>query len=1304
MKALLVTLILMIGGISSIAYSQSADSTKTKPVLYVVGTSHLDTQWRWDIRTTINEYIPATFADNYKLFEQFPGYTFSFEGSFRYQLLKEYRPDLYARLKPYVDAGRWRVTGSWVDAVDVNIPSFESLVRHTLYGNGFYKREFGVKSRDVFLPDCFGFGYALPSIASHCGLKSFSTQKLAWGSWIGIPFDIGIWEGVDGSALVAAVNPSEYVSRIETDLTRDTLWLNTAERLRKSSDMAAAFRYFGTGDIGGAPDSTSVSWLQKSLTSDGPLEVRSIGADDIVDLVTDADRSRLPRYKGEMVMTRHGVGCYTSQAAMKRWNRKNELLADATERASVTASLLGGIEYPTVALRETWERFLWHQFHDDATGTSIPEAYVFSWNDEVLCQNRFAGMLTHAASAVTTQLDTRAKGIAVTVYNPVSIDRKEVVEVALQGTAGSTGAVRVFGPDGTEVPSQVIAPQSDSVRAVFLADVPSVGWAVYDVRMSATAFQSTGTVSATLASLENSCYTVKLDANGDVASIHDKRHDRELLAAPIRLAKLFDKPNAWPSWELDYDEVEADPQSYVSGPAVVEVVESGPVRAAVLITRQAGKSTFKTRLSLSEGDWADRLTFDCEIDWYERETLLKATFPFTASNEHVTYDIGLGTIQRGRNHPKLYEVPGQQWADLTSSHGDYGVTVLNDSRYGWDHPDSNTVRLSLIHTPGVFDSWSWVKDQRSQDNGRHQVSFAIVGHRGDWREGRAVMQGVAFNQPLIAFQTSQHVGTLGKRHSLARVQPERGSVLVNAIKRAEESEEIIIRLRETSGMAAHDVTVHFAAPIVSAREVDGSEDPLGSATIADGKLLTSLGPYQPRAFAVRLQPMASTTPSLAPTSTPIDLPYNLDGISLDENRLDGDFEGGRTIAGELLPDTIIDRNVKFVPGSRADRALNVVSCNGQTVALPSTHFNSISLLLNAVGGPAEGVFSIDGHDTSIWIQDYAEPIAQWNNRLVGGSFVEEPDQISPGYINRQDIGWFGTHRHNAHNENEAYQFTYLFRVDLPVSAGVKSLTLPQNPRIRVFCATAVNDPHDSALPAHPLYDELSATLPRVIAHRKSFVDSLLVELSSPTPGAVLRYTVDGTDPNESSPMYAGPIIITETTNLKARAQHATIDDAYVAVSTFSRLEMTDPIAPPKSVSGLACRYYEGSWDKLPGFDTLKVKKSAVLDSVAVPPFARDEDYGVVLTGFITVPSDGLYDFFIGSDDGSDFRIADTLLIDNDGLHGMGDVEGAIGLRAGTHPIQIRMFQKKGDEGLRLMVDGPGIRKQSVPPSWLSHRK
>ncbi|MEW5701814.1 MAG: glycoside hydrolase family 38 C-terminal domain-containing protein [Candidatus Zixiibacteriota bacterium] len=1306
------TAVVLLG--TAIGHSQSADETKSaeKPILQVVATSHLDTQWRWSIRTTIDHYIPATFADNFRLLDQFPHYTFSFEGAFRYMLLKEYRPDLYARLGPYVAARRWRLAGSWIDAVDVDMPSFESLVRQTLYGNGFFKREFGVTSRDVLLPDCFGFGYALPSIAAHCGLKSFSTQKLTWGSSVGVPFHIGLWEGVDGSVLAAALSPGDYVSEIEGDLTKDSVWIRKAKHQSDTSGLAAAYRYFGTGDTGGAPAYSSVEWLEQSQQSDGPLSVRSVGSDDLVDLVSMADARRLPRYRGELLMTRHAVGCYTSQAAMKRWNRKNEMLADATERAAVMARILGGADYPRDALRATWIRFLWHQFHDDLTGTSIPEAYEFSWNDEILCQNRFAGMLTHAVEAISPRFDTWVVGVPLLVYNPLAFARQEVVTATVTFPSGAPATARVFAGDGREVPSQVVRRESGNLEVTFLADVPSVGCAVYDVRPAQTPCAMSTGLSVTAGMLENHRYRVTVDPSGNVISIVDKSEGRELLASPIRWELLFDKPNRWPSWEIDYDEISAPSRTVVGGPAEIEIVEKGPARVALAVTRRTGTSVFHTTISLAAGDTGDRVAFTSEVDWQERETLLKAAFPLTTANEYVTYDLGLGTIQRRRNHPLLYEVPGQQWADLTTPHGEYGVAILNDCKYGWDHPDSATVRLSLIHTPGVFDSWSWVGDQSSQDIGHHRFAYALVGHRGDWRHGAVVARAACFNQPLRAFQVPRHEGPLGKSYSLLLVScgdaegragdaELRAPVVVNTIKMAEDSDELIFRLRETEGVAAPDVRVHFAVPIVAAREVNGAEESMAIAPVSNGELRTSLGPYQPRAFAVRLQDL-TLAPLPRPECRSLPLPFDLDGISLDDNRRDGDFDAGHTVAGELLPDTLVDHDIMYTFGSTMPGAKNVLSCHGQSLPLPSGSSGRLCLLATAVGGPASGTFSVDGHDTTLWIQDYAQPIGQWNDRLATGSFTDVPERIAPAYINRAPVAWYGTHRHSAAGENEAYQFTYLYSVSLPLPLNAQALTLPANPRIRLLAATVAKTPYDDVRPVEVLYDATNATVARIVSGRRAFVDSLVVGLACPVPGAELHYTLDNSTPQLGSPVYAGPIVLTSTATIKARALKTGADDSYVAANTFHRLGLRAPSSPEGTVPGLACSYYEGYWDSLPGFDTLKVLKTVVLDSVTTPTIARKEDFGLVLRGFVQVPTDGLYRFALSSDDGSDLSVDDTLLVDNDGLHGMGDVSGEVGLKAGLHAVTIRMFQKKGDRGLALSIEGPRLTPQAVPPGWFYH--
>ena len=1313
-KVILVTITLLLGSCLWVsAQTNPQTGGQKRRNLNVVATAHLDTQWRWTIQNTINEYVPATFRNNFRLMQQYPDYVFSFEGAFKYMLLKEYYPDEYRKLKPFVDNGQWRVAGSWVDPVDVNMPSFESLVRHTLYGNGFFQQEFGKKSRDVLLPDCFGFGYALPSIAAHCGLVSFSTQKLTWGSAVGVPFDIGIWEGVDGSTLVSALNPGSYTTEIRGDLSRDTAWTRTIDKQGDSTGLYAAYMYFGTGDTGGSPDSLSVDWLEKSIKSDGPITVRSIGSDDLATIANADKDAHLRRYKGELLMTRHGTGCYTSEGAMKRWNRKNEQLADATERASVIAQTLGVLNYPKEDLKQTWIRFLWHQFHDDLTGTSIPEAYQFSWNDEILAQNRFAGLLENAVEATTPALDTRVKGVPLVVFNPLAIAREDIVEATIVFDGGTAiEAIRVFGADGKEVPSQIIQNYGDSLKVAFVARVPSVGYAVFDVRPDKAPCNINSGLKVTSAELENQRYVVKLNDRGDVVSISDKLEKRELLTAPISLQLLHDKPKQWPAWEIQYEDIIAPPVAYVGDKAFIRVIENGPARVAIEVIRHTDKSTFRTVIRLAAG--SDRIEFDNDVDWYEREMLLKAAFPLATANENVTYDIGLGTIERGINTPKKYEVPAHQWADMTAPTGDYGIAILNDCKYGWDHPDKGTLRLSLIHTPGVHENWQWVGDERSQDNGHHKFVFAVQGHRGDWRSGDVIWQAARLNQPLLAFQAPVHRGELGKQYSLLSVtsggregkssSPESTPrVMVNAVKMAEGSkDEVVVRLRELEGKLEENVQVFFAKPIISAREVNGAEEPVGDAQVTKGTLITSLKPYQPKAFAVKFAKTIDR-PSSAPLCAPLSLPFNTDGISGDDNRRDGDFDGrGNTLSGDLLPDTLLWRGTVFVLGSKKPGAANVVSCNGQLLQFKSGSYDYLDLLVAAVGGPAEGIFAFGNTKSAVLVQDYADRLGQWNSRLANGVFQDDPNQIAPTYIDRAPVAWVGTHRHSSKGENEAYQFTYLYLVRLFVP-GATTVILPNNPRIKILAATLVKSSFDDIRAAQPLYDVANATVTSIAAARTAFVDKVIAAISCPVPGAEIHYTIDGSEPTESSPKYEQPITITESTTLKSRALLAGSDDHFVSALKFNRLISKEPVVIAKTAGGIPCRYYEGEWKKLPNFDSLKSAQELMMDTIGIPSVARKEDYGLVFIGYVRIPQDGLYAFAISSDDGSALMVADSLVIDNDGLHGSGEVPGSIALKAGLHPIKVRMFQSKGGQDLQVFIAGPGMEKQLLPSSILCHQ-
>ena len=1290
--------------------------------LYAVATSHLDTQWRWTIQDTIEIFVPDTMRDNLALLERYPGYVFSFEGAFRYQLMKEYYPAEYERVRRMVRAGRWKVAGSWVDAVDTHVPSPESLIRQALYGNGFFRRELGVSSRDVFLPDCFGFGYALPSAAAHAGLFAFSTQKLTWGSAIKMPFDIGLWEGIDGSALVAAINPGDYVSAIRRDPTLDAVVYATQDLQAQRSGLPVALRYYGTGDVGGAPTEASVRLLQASLAAKQPSRVIPAAPDqlarDLLAAATPEQIGRLPHYRGEFLMTAHGTGCYTAQAEMKRANRANEVLADAAERAAVAADWLGGLPYPTETLREAWTRFLWHQFHDDITGTSIPEAYAFSWNDEAIAANRFADVLAVAAATVARALDTRADGVPVVVYNPLAIAREDLVEARVTFPGEPPAAVRVLAPDGRAVPAQVLDADGGALRVAFLAGVAPVSFTVFAVQ-PATAPVASADLAARPDGLENARYRVALDGDGNLASVFDKRLGRELLTAPLRLELLDDEPEQWSAWEIDYADISAAPKAVAAGPAQVRVVESGPVRVALEVTRSALGSTFVQRVRLAAGGAGNRVEVEHEIDWRTPGTLLKAAFRLAPASELATYDLGLGAVERGTSRPNLYEVPAQRWTDLTAPDRSFGVALLNDSRYGWDHPDPGTLRLTLVHTPRVVPTWAWIGDQASMDLGHHRVLLALAGHAGDWRDAGVPFQADRLNQPLVAWQTAPHPGALGQRFSLLGVAAADGGVppvAVRALKRAEASGEVVVRLQELAGREQSGIELRLAAPVVAVRELNGAEEPLGEhgnggilpappppLALRDGAVVLAFAPFRPRTVALTLAPAGVTV--APPRSQPLALPYDRDGISDDAAPRDGDLDGaGNTIAGDLLPESLVAGGVTFRTGPRGAGKANVVTCRGQQLALPAGDHDALYLAAAALGGDRSATFAIDGVPLTLTVHDWAEPVGQWSSRLVGGELRHDPASIAPGYRKQQPLAWVGTHRHGALGENQPYVFSHVYRYRLPLPAGARSVALPDDGRVLLLAATAVAGELPLAAPpaagAPP-----RRTLVHVAAPHRVFTATLPVTLTSPTPGAEIRYTLDGSEPGAGSARYQGPILLADSAELRARALAAGTDSSFVAAATFTR---TPPRAPERPLGaaaapggGLACDLYEGQWRRLPELAKLTPARSFTMPTVGIPEERPAERFALACRGLLRVPEDGVYTLALRSDDGSRLLLGGAPLIDNDDTHDKQERRAEVALAAGEHAIEVQYFQYSRDAVLELWLGSDRMRLARVTAEMIS---
>jgi alpha-mannosidase len=794
--------------------------------------------------------------------------------------------------------------------------------------------------------------------------------------------------------------------------------------------------------------------------------------------------ARLPRYEGDLLLTDHSAGSITSQAYQKRWNRKNELLADAAEKASVGAAWLGTRVYPQERLTNAWTLVMGGQFHDILPGTATPKAFNFSWNDDVIAMNQFASVLTSATEGIASQLDTRAVGTPIVVYNTLNIEREDVVEVNIPIRPGE---VRVFGTDGREVPAQV-----SEGKVLFLAKLAPVGYAVYDVRFAVDAGPAVPLkVSPRL--LENHRYRIALNKDADVSSIFDKQLNRELLASPVRLAIKNDTPTQWPAWNMDWIDQQKQPRSYVNGSFAMRVAETGPARIAVQVVRGTEGSKFRQTIRLSSGDAGNRVEFSDVIEWKTANANLKATFPLTAANAKASYNWDIGTIERGNNDEHKFEVPSHQWFDLTDRSGAFGVTILSDCKYGSDKPDDNTLRLTLLRTPGIAPRAGYA-DQSTQDWGRHEIVYGLASHAGDYRRAQTDWHAQRLNQPLIAFESSKHAGALGKTFSILRTNSSRVRVL--ALKKAEDTDELIVRIVELDGREQPDVRIGFAAPVIAAREVNSQEQPIGEASINKGELVTSLGRFQPRTFAVKLAPRSlKLTP---PQSTPITLPYDLAGADRDGERMKAGFDGeGYALPDEMLPPELSYAGITFRLGP-PDKA-NALVARGQEISLP-TDVQRLYVLAASVGGDQDVAFRVGSEVVKLTIQDWSGFIGQWDNRQWKQTQVPlqprtpppdiPPDVaallqrsrtrldpygemlgITPGFIKRAPLGWFASHRHTPAGANEAYAYSYLFVYTLDVPVNARTLTLPTNDRIRILALTGSNE-RSTVKPAHPLYDNL----------------------------------------------------------------------------------------------------------------------------------------------------------------------------------------------------------------------------------------
>lgn len=796
-----------------------------------IGHTHIDVAWWWTVAQT-REKVARSFATVIKLMEEYPGYKFMSSQPQLYVFLKERYPALYEKVKENIRRGRWEPEGGmWLEA-DCNLTSGESLVRQFLHGKRFFRDEFGVDNRVMWLPDVFGYSAALPQIMKKCGIDYFMTTKLSWNQFNKIPCDTFHWKGIDGSEVLAY-----FVSTLDVGQSSDRFFTTYNGKLHPDSIMGGWERYqnkeinndiliaFGHGDGGGGPtrEMLEISSRMEKGVKGIPKVRQDFSLKYFEELEQRVKGNRyLPTWVGELYFEYHR-GTYTSMARNKRSNRKAELMMMDLELLSVMA-FEHGLDYPAEQLDSMWKTIMLNQFHDILPGTSIKEVYEVT-------RREYKEIFEAGLSLVAERLRILAgEGPAVTVFNTLGFERSSVVNLGeLDGAVRSLTDGR-----GKSYPVQHTAEGA----LAYLDALPSKGFAGYGLCQDAIEGKPAFTVTPN--SVETPFYIVTFDQSGLFTSIFDKENGREVMQPNSRanLMRVYeDKPIYYDNWDIDiyYTEKNWDLDSLVS----MEWVENGPVRASLKLVRQFSDSTITQNICFYAG--SRRIDFKTHVDWHEHQHLLKVIFPVEVHSDEASFDVQFGNVTR-KIHKNTswdmarFESCAHKWADL--SEGNYGVSILNDCKYGHSIREG-CLELTLIK--------SGIEPNPDTDREEHFFTYSLLPHRGAWREADTVHEAADLNQPVYVLRG----GVAGTAVSFAAVDS--AFVMLETIKRAESSDGIILRLYEYMNCRG-PVKVTLNRPVQSVVECNLLEEPVENAAVESfGNAFTfQIKPYEIKTFKIVL--------------------------------------------------------------------------------------------------------------------------------------------------------------------------------------------------------------------------------------------------------------------------------------------------------------------------------------------------------------------------------------------------------------------------------------------------------------------
>ena len=795
-----------------------------------VGHTHIDVAWLWTI-DQVRQKSCRSFATVLKLMEEYPNYHFMSSQPKLYSFVKERHPEVYEKIRQRVKEGRWEPEGGmWVEA-DCNLTSGESLVRQFLFGKRFFKEEFGVDNKILWLPDVFGYSAAMPQILKKCGIDYFMTTKLAWNEFNKVPYDTMNWEGIDGSEVFTHMITTLGVGQPET-----SFFTTYNGMLHPDAIMGGWDRYqnkdinndilisYGYGDGGGGPTRRMLETskrMEKGIK--GVPKVRQAFARTYFDELREKvkDSKRLPTWIGELYFEFHR-GTYTSMARNKRGNRKSEYAMMELELLSVLAENAGKA-YPTEELNRMWEMILTNQFHDILPGSSIHEVYEQT-------KKEYAEIAETSAKLIGERMEALCgtKDESVTVWNTLGHRRNDVVVL------GETAAEAMT--DGTTVyPVQ----QTKDGAIVYAENLPSKGYQVLRPTSGAAAETPFAVTEAGEGyTLETPFYTIQIDANGEFTSLFDKENDREVLQSGTtgnELRIYEDKPLQYSAWNLDIFHTEKSWK--VEGVRRMEWTENGPVRATLEIEREVMDTVIRQQIHFYAKD--RRIDFETYVDWKFAEHVLKVHFPVDVHSDEATFDIQFGNVTR-KLHTNTswdqarFEVCGHKWADI--SEGSYGVSLMNDCKYGYSM--KNRVMTQTLIKSGT-------EPNLTADQEEHFFTYSLYPHAGTWREAGTEQEALNLNVPAKA------VAGAAEKDRMEFLSVDKRDVVLETVKKAEDGDGVIVRLYEVEN-ARTKVTLHCAEAIASAEETDLLENPIeGALGVKENEIELTIKPYEIRTIRIR---------------------------------------------------------------------------------------------------------------------------------------------------------------------------------------------------------------------------------------------------------------------------------------------------------------------------------------------------------------------------------------------------------------------------------------------------------------------